>query len=145
MERKQAGYTLIEVVIALGLLAFAMLGLFQMQFTAMRGNSLSRSNTTALHIVQDHLEALLAEPFDGADLVDGNPGNNNSLESTAVTDFNQQVNDPKGDSYTLITNVADNPGPTGEVDGKTVRVMVLWGPGNARRCGVTTFVRREGV
>jgi prepilin-type N-terminal cleavage/methylation domain-containing protein len=139
--RTQSGFTLIEVVIALGLLAFTLLGMFQMQFYAMRGNTLSLGSTTALHIAQDRLEALLAEPFDSAKLADVVAGN--PIDGTAVTDFSQAVFDPKGEPYTLVTNITDNVSPLG-VSTKTVRVMVLWGPGNVRRCGMTTVVRREG-
>jgi len=140
---RQRGFTLIEVVIALGLLAFALLGMFQMQYYAMRGNTLSRGGTTALHIAQDQLETLLAEPFDSALLVDAQPANNADLDDTANTDFSQVVTDPKGDTYTLVTNIADNVGGAGAVDTKTVRVIILWGPAAARQCRVTTIVRRE--
>lgn len=142
MKRRspEAGFTLVEVVIALGLLAFALLGMFQMQFYAMRGNTLSREGATALHIAQDQLESLLAEPFDSALLVDALPGN--PIDSTALTDYNQQVFDARGEAFNLVTNVTDNVGAGGAVETKTVRVMVLWGPANARLCGVTTILRR---
>jgi Tfp pilus assembly protein PilV len=138
--RTEAGFTLVEVIIALGLLAFTLLGMFQMQLYAMRGNTLSQGSTTALHLAQDRLETLLTEPFDGAQLTDVVPGN--PLESTTSVDFTQQVFDPRGNAYTLITNVNDNVGPTGTVETKTVQVNVLWGPGNIRRCAVTSLLRR---
>jgi prepilin-type N-terminal cleavage/methylation domain-containing protein len=140
MKKREAGFTLIEVIIALGLLAFALLGMFQMQFYAMRGNTLSRGGTTALHIAQDQLETLLAEPFTSAQLVDAVAGN--PIDSTAAPDYSQPVTDARGEAYTMITNIDDNVGPTGTVDTKTVRVMVLWGPANARLAGMTTLLRR---
>ncbi len=143
--RTEAGFTLVEVIIALGLLAFTLLGMFQMQLYAMRGNTLSQGSTAALHLAQDRLETLLTEPFDGAQLTDVVPGN--PLDSTTNVDGSQVVPDPRPDNlpYTVITNVQDNIGPTGTVETKTVQVNVLWGPGNIRRCAVTSLLRRTGA
>jgi prepilin-type N-terminal cleavage/methylation domain-containing protein len=137
MDRKERGFTLLEVVIALALLAVTLLGMFQMQLYAMRGNTLSQGTTTALHIAQDQMEALLAEPFTSAQLIDAVPGND--VTNPAVPDYTQAVNGPRGEPYTLVTNIADSGAPATT---KTIGVWVLWGPGNVRRCGLTTVVRQ---
>lgn len=144
MERKsgraQGGFTLLEVCIALGLLGFTLLGIFELQFYAMRSNTLSRGSTTALHIAQDRMEALLAEPYDSALLVDALAGN--PLNSTDQTDYSDNtVTDAKGNGYTLVTNISDN---AAAPDTKTIEVIVVWG-NNARQCAVVSLKRRVGA
>lgn len=118
-----AGFTLIEVVIALGLLAFTLLGIFQMQFYAMRGNVLSQGTTSAIHLAQAQMETLLASDY-------------TSLASIAPA----PVQDAKNNSYTLTTTVAANV-PLANM--KTITITVSWGNGT-RQCTLTSIKRQTG-
>jgi prepilin-type N-terminal cleavage/methylation domain-containing protein len=129
-HRSQSGFTLIEVVIALGLLAFTLLGVMGMQFYAMRGNTYSLGTTNALNLAQDHMESLLAQPY-------------NSAALTAGT-ISTPVADARGDTYTRQTVITDNVVPPSTVTTKTIRVTVLWGPSNSRQCSLTSIVRPQG-
>lgn len=61
MRRKmknQKGFTLIEVMIAMIILAIGVLGLAPMMVTSMRGNQFSREFTDVAYIAQDRIEQL---------------------------------------------------------------------------------------
>ncbi len=59
-----SGFTLIEVVIAICILGFALLALAQLQITAVRGNAFADRMTTAATLAQDRLERLRGLPYD---------------------------------------------------------------------------------
>ncbi|GIX48574.1 MAG: hypothetical protein KatS3mg131_2785 [Candidatus Tectimicrobiota bacterium] len=67
------GFTLVEVMVAIVILAFALLAVAQMQLTAMRVNAAANTLTQGMTIAQDRLERLLALPYDDADLQDDTP------------------------------------------------------------------------
>ncbi|MFH0809559.1 MAG: prepilin-type N-terminal cleavage/methylation domain-containing protein [Pseudomonadota bacterium] len=142
---RQAGFTLLEAVIALGLLAFTLLGMFQMQLYAARSTTASRETTSALALLQQQLETVMAAPFSGPLLNDGNTGNTGNLDSRTVVDNSIGANDNRGNPYTLITNIQDIPDdpsdPGSAVNSKLVRVIVVWGPGGISSCGITTCIR----
>jgi prepilin-type N-terminal cleavage/methylation domain-containing protein len=57
------GFTLLEVVIAMLILAVGLLGLTALQAVTVRGNSFATQVTEASTIAQDQHERLLATPF----------------------------------------------------------------------------------
>jgi len=97
--RKPSGFTLIEVVIAMCLLAFAILGLAQLQIVAIRGNAFASRITTASTLAQDSLEQLVALPY--ANIVDGQ---DNQGEYTRVWDV--QDDTPGAGMKTVIVTVS---------------------------------------
>ncbi len=58
---KESGFTLIESMIALAVLAITLLGLGQLVSTAVRQNASTRSETMGVLIAQEKLEALRGE------------------------------------------------------------------------------------
>ncbi len=58
---KESGFTLIESMIALAVLAISLLGMVQLISTAVRQNASSRFETMGVLIAQEKLEALRAE------------------------------------------------------------------------------------
>ena len=100
-----AGFTLIESMVALVILSITLLALAGLQVTALRGNTLSRSMTTAVSIAEQKIEQLKNTPF----------ANVQSESSTQVTvanrNFTRQV---------TVTN--DSP----LLNTKTVSVLVTW-------------------
>jgi prepilin-type N-terminal cleavage/methylation domain-containing protein len=61
--RSRAGFSLIEVLVAIGIFSFAMLGLAIGAITITRANKTSQFHTVATNMAQDSLEQLRAMPF----------------------------------------------------------------------------------
>ena len=56
MRRRNQGFTLVEVLIALTILAVGLLALALLQTTAIKGNSLASKSTVATQLAQDQME-----------------------------------------------------------------------------------------
>jgi len=67
-ERRHAGLTLIEVMIALSILAVGLLTLSSMQLHALRAGRSGKTDTVATTIAQDKMEELRRKPWNDADL-----------------------------------------------------------------------------
>jgi prepilin-type N-terminal cleavage/methylation domain-containing protein len=61
----RAGFSLIEVLVAIGILSVAILGLAVGAITITRANKMSQFHTVATNLAQDKLEQLRAGPFAG--------------------------------------------------------------------------------
>lgn len=61
--KNELGFTLVEIMIALGILSYGILAVASMQSTSLLGTSRSNSVTTATNIAMDRMERLLALPF----------------------------------------------------------------------------------
>jgi len=61
--RSPKGFSLIEVLVAIGILSIAILGLAVGAITITRANKTSQSHTVATNVAQDILEQLKAQPF----------------------------------------------------------------------------------
>lgn len=59
----RAGFSLIEVLVAIGIFSFAMLGLAVGAITITRANTTSQFHTVGTNVAQDVLEVLKAQPF----------------------------------------------------------------------------------
>jgi type IV pilus assembly protein PilV len=62
-KRKDQGFTMIEVLIGIMLLAVGLLAVAQMQIMTITTNSLANQRTTAITLGQDQLEILRARPY----------------------------------------------------------------------------------
>jgi type IV pilus assembly protein PilV len=106
----EKGFTLIEVIIAIFLLAVALLGLATVTMTVIKGNTLSQTVTTATTLARDKMEELKGMNYD-------------ALPTLTVTDYATAEG-------TLQTSAADSyykrewssPG----TDTKTIQVRVTW-------------------
>jgi type IV pilus modification protein PilV len=110
--KTDAGFTLIEVLIALGILSFGLLSLAAMQVVAVRVNSSAKILTEATTLVQDKIEQLMTLPFTDASLTDTTP--------VGVYQSHTEPAPPQG--YTLEWQVDDDATGTR----KTVKVMATW-------------------
>ncbi|RLB91588.1 MAG: hypothetical protein DRH10_01525 [Deltaproteobacteria bacterium] len=110
MKNSSAGFTLLEVLIAMFILAFGLLAIAQMQVTAIRGNAFSNRTTTALTLAQDKIEELSGLSFDNDQLAAGH--------HPAGADP-----DPDLSPYTRTWDIVNG------LNTKTVTVKVTW-PGH---------------
>ncbi|MCJ7547771.1 MAG: type IV pilus modification protein PilV [Deltaproteobacteria bacterium] len=106
--KRSEGFTLLEVMIALVILAVGLLGLAALQLVAVKSNAFSSEMTYATMLAQQHAEVLKSLPFADADLTSGS---------------HTAMGSSKGVQYTVTWNVTDNVPAT---DMKSVNVTVLW-------------------
>jgi len=114
-RHKEAGFTLIEVLIALFVLAFGILGLTKMQISAIQGNGDAKRFSTATAIGQAQIEALMSLGYgavvNGSNVVNGyavqwtvtgeqdfDGDGSNDLKTVSVT-----VDDPTGDRKVALS------------------------------------------
>jgi len=132
----EAGFTLIEALVAMVVLTIGVFALYSMQVVGIRGNSLGNSISTATNISSQQVEDLISRTFDDEDrLVDTNGdgtnqdpdkngideqgGGNFGLDNVdAAADYSNVTDDG---FYTVFYNVAvDVPLPKA----KTIQVIV---------------------
>jgi type IV pilus assembly protein PilV len=109
MTQKPSGFTLIEVMIALVILAAGILALATMQIVSIRSNAFSSEMTCATMMAQSRLEAIRNMDYDNV---------------TAVGQVTLPV-DPttKGIAYRVERQVQNN---TPATDMKTVTLIIDW-------------------
>lgn len=122
---KKYGFSLLEVLVALIILAVGLLGLAALQITAIRFNAGSRELTYATFLLQKKIEELKALPFDDSNLTESH---------TQVF-----INEEEGGyrmPYLVTWNVTENAPDEGF---KKVLVQVSW---NATGLGGSQSVPR---
>ena len=113
----QAGFTLIETIVAMSLFAIGILGLAQVQFAASRSNTTARLTSSASLLASDRLEQCVHAPaFDGI-----TPDNFPDEEYGDVED-----GDARYAGYRRTVDVVDTVDLTGRVSMKTITVRVTW-------------------
>jgi type IV pilus assembly protein PilV len=110
INMKQSGFTLIEVMIALIILAVGLLALMTMQIVSIKANAFSSEMTYAAMLGQSKLEAVRNMNYD--DVVAADPAAY-SIDPTLT----------KGVKYTIERQVQND---TPATDMKTVTLIVNW-------------------
>lgn len=64
-RKREQGFTMIEVLVAIALLLVGLLAVGQMQVMTMVTNSTSNQRTTAITLAQDQMELLRTRPYAG--------------------------------------------------------------------------------
>jgi type IV pilus assembly protein PilV len=120
--QRENGFTLIEVMIAIGVLAFGILAIASMQVTAIDGNKNASEITESTALAQDFLEELMCLTYDDASLSDVNADGAAGLRhplppppAPAIPDPGTYPSDyqiPNGD-YIIYWNISeDDPIPS---------------------------------
>ena len=133
---KQEGYTLVEILIAITVLAFGLLAVATMQVTAIKTNAIASGISQGLTLGQARVEELMNLPYGHDDLKDwdgdgtgkdidddgeDDDGKNFGLDDT-VDDSDRYTSGTDG-KYKVSWNIAvDEP----VASSKTIRVIVTW-------------------
>lgn len=117
-ESREAGFTLIEVILAISILTVGLLAVASMQVSAIRGNSYADCVTEAAVLAQDKLEELMADSYAG-------------VASSSETDGNYTVTwsvDPNGASGVANTKIIEVTVTGGELREDVVLTSVIMDP-----------------
>ena len=136
----ESGFTLIEVVIAMGVLAIGIMAMYNMQVVGMKGNSTANRITSQATWGADQIETMVELAYDDNDLSDldgdgtGKDNNRNGIDDrdeAVGTSLNFGLGDlgPEADGskvspdghYTVYWNVAEDQPIE---NAKTVRIIV---------------------
>ena len=129
---REKGFTLIEMLISICVMAIAFAGLATMQIACINGNAIAGNLTDGITLAQDYVEYLKSLDIDDPLLDDTNTGNNTTLTTAdpgdaSTYDFIETGIDAHGDAggmYTRICNVSAIDTPVGGA--KTVVTIVIW-------------------
>ncbi len=124
----QQGFSLLEVLIGLAILAVGLLAVAALQTTSVRGNFFSHNLMQATYIAQDRLEFLKNLPFTHPDLAPGNytDGTTRVPDIEGGIIFNRsyrvtEVKDPNGNYRRIDYTVTWNDGVDHRISFSTVR------------------------
>jgi type IV pilus assembly protein PilV len=169
LMKRQAGFTLIEVLVSLVVFSVGILAVNAMQTTSIIGNGKSRGYSEGVNAAVDTMERLLALDFDAADLDDDDGADDGSDDGDGTaqdTDTPLDGVDDDGDNYglddlvnpdgntvsgdgryTVFWNVANDFPLTNETVNesvKTVRVHVTWSErGETKTVSITNIKAAE--
>jgi type IV pilus assembly protein PilV len=124
--KSESGVTLIEILIAVTILAIGLLGVAGLQVTAIKGNSHGNTISQATAIAEEQVEIIRNMDYSEVTF-DPNPFVENNVDGTI---------------YTRTTEVENN---TPLTDLKRVTVTVTWSSGSKnRQVQLRTIVANEG-
>jgi len=149
LTKRQAGFTLLEVLISLVILAVGILGIATMQISAIQGNSHSRQISEASNAISDRIETLISLEYDNPLLADiDGDGTDQDLNGDGVDDdggnfgLDDLENPDHGPvavgDYVIWWNIAVDQPLRGT---KTIRVIVD-PPGRAQSFSVDMVIAR---
>jgi len=135
------GFSLLEVLIAMSILAVGLLGLALFQITAIKGNASANDTGLATNYAQDQIEILHAMPFDNvatspAGITGGLP--NSSIQS--ITAPGQTWLSKKGVRFYRVWSVAN-----ATANLKTIRVWAYWWDDQNRPHNVQLVTQKGNV
>jgi type IV pilus assembly protein PilV len=152
--RGESGFTLIEILIAIAILAFGLLAVATMQVTGIRTNARANSMSQGLTLAQDKVEELISLSYDHSDLLDSDgdgtdqdtdndgiddDGGNFGLDDTVDGGGNIIAdNSDANGRYTTYWNVVTDEPAT---NSKTIRVIVTWTERGRNKRVALDFIR----
>ena len=153
MKREQ-GFTLLEIIIAIAILSIGLLAVATMQTTAIIGNSQAIGITEGITLAQDRAERIARLAYNDATLSDGAGTNDDSAglddnpnDATNPLADQSDPNNPilvggVGRPYNVYWNVAEDWPITNT---KTIRVIVLWTDRGAQKRASVDLIRADVI
>jgi prepilin-type N-terminal cleavage/methylation domain-containing protein len=131
--KKEEGYTLVEVLIALGILGFGLMAVATMQVTAIKTNARASGLSQGLTLAQGKVEELMNLPYsalvildddlDGTNQDADNDGNDDDGGNFGLDDTTGADGSEASGRYTIYWNVAVN---EPAANSSRIRVIVIW-------------------
>jgi len=121
----EKGFTLIEVLLSISILAIGLLGMAALQVTATKGNALAKKNTLAISLAEDKIEEYKNTPYDSI------------IPTEGITEENLHA----GAIFKRITKVEDNTPITGV---KSITVTVTW-QNSTKSVSFTSLISQNGA
>lgn len=122
-KKREKGFTILEVLIAISILSIGILAVASLQASAIRGNDFAGSATNGTIWAADKMEKLIAMAFDDygdSNLRDTDGDGDGGLDDATIATADH--NETQGD-WTILWNISDN----SLIDNtKTVNVIVNW-------------------
>jgi len=131
---REGGFTLIEVVVAAGILIVGLLSLAQLLGVSIRAESLARNGAEATRLAQGQLDALMKANFDSDPRVQVTPTGTDSLTADVANYFTNPT--PRA---TLRWRVSAGPAGTRVIQ---IRVIMPVGTTTMRIIDLTSLLRR---
>ena len=121
--RKEDGFTLIEIMIAIAIFSIGILATMALQTGSSRGNTKARHLTSAATCATDRLERLIHLPYTHADLTAGL--HTPALDTDGIdNNYNGEIDEPGESGPLRLTWQVTDDSPI--IRTKTVRVDVVW-------------------
>lgn len=118
MRSNRTGFSLLELLVALSILAIGLLGVIPLAIATIRLNAFQNQMLNAKYLAERQAEYLRSISFTHPDLA--NDGDNNDLDNTSSPDHNK-IMTMDGINYNVMWNVVDDSSGT-----KTINIIVQW-------------------
>ncbi|MBF0233239.1 MAG: prepilin-type N-terminal cleavage/methylation domain-containing protein [Desulfamplus sp.] len=106
----EQGFSLIEVLIAMFIFSFGILGVTAMQMSSTEGNTTAGSSTELTAVALDQMEKLLNTPYTHGDLAPGTHTISSPIDRFEDIEWTVVENDIVSNTKTLTLTVTENHG-----------------------------------
>ena len=122
----QSGFTMVEVMVALGILAFGILAVASMQTSSLSGTNTAHRVTEATTVAMDKVEDLMMLAYTDADLANGTHGPEYDGSGTYRIDWTVNADAPVEST-------------------KTINVVVQWQQRGVVKTSALTYIKMDVI